>query len=187
MNSTTTNSSSTIEIPAVTSENGSASPRAPRARLPRASREGRCQHLFPNGKRCRKFAPASRLGLCRDHFEDSAAIGASLQQDQSDFADLSLELLPELSEFGSAADIGNFLIRLLALVTKGRISHRRASVLAYITSQLLHSHRAITLENKAIADQPQRIIMDLPRPDRDWPEPDLKPRPENPTYADLRS
>jgi hypothetical protein len=176
MNSETTNSSSTIEIPAVTTKH--ASPEA------RAKREGRCQHLFPNGKRCRKFATASRFGLCRDHYDASAALGAGLQQDQSDFTDLSADLLPELSEFSSGTDIRQFLARLLVLVTKGRVSPRRASVLAYITNQLLHSHRAITLESKPEEKEPQQIIIDLPRPKRDdWP----KPRPANPTYEDLRT
>jgi len=46
---------------------------------------------------------------------------------------LSSELLPELSEFNSAVDINQFLARLLVLVAKGRVSPRRASVLAYVT------------------------------------------------------
>jgi hypothetical protein len=51
------------------------------------------------------------------------------------------------------------------------LTPRRASVLAYVTNQLLHSHRAI--ERSAIAqtaedDSPQ-IIIDLPRPARDDP------------------
>jgi hypothetical protein len=97
--------------------------------------------------------------------------------------DLSADLLPELSEFSSGADIRQFLARLLVLVTKGRISPRRASVLAYITNQLLHSHRAIIHESKFAEEEP-RIIIDMPRPDRDdWP----KPRPANPTYEDLRT
>jgi hypothetical protein len=35
-----------------------------------------------------------------------------------------------------------FLARLLALVTKGRISPRRAAVLSYLANQLIHSHSA---------------------------------------------
>jgi hypothetical protein len=109
----------------------------------------------------------------------SAAIGAGRQQDQSDFTDLSADLLPELSEFSAGTDIRQFLARLLTLVTKGRISPRRASVLAYITNQLLHSHRAIILETKADDDEPQEIIFDLPRPKRDWPDP------VPPSHADM--
>jgi hypothetical protein len=83
-----------------------------------------------------------------------------------------------------------FLARPLALVTKGRTSPRRASVLAYIINKLLHSHRAVILETNDLADQPQRIIIDIPRPQRDWPDPVppshpdmswLHPTPEVPT------
>ena len=70
--STIANSSSTIDIPAVTSKRDSS--------LPHAPKEGRCQHIFPNGKRCRKFASGSHLGLCLNHLTASAAIGAGLQQ-----------------------------------------------------------------------------------------------------------
>ena len=129
MNSTIANSSSIIDIPAATSRNDSS--------LRHAPKEGRCQHLFPNGKRCRKFASGSHLGLCLQHLTESAAISAGLQQPPNDSLDLSAELLPQLSEFNSAVDIKQFLARLLVLVTKGRVSPRCASVLAYITNQLL--------------------------------------------------
>ena len=159
MNSNSSHSSSTIDIPAVTSKKFS----APR----RASTGGRCHHRFPNGKRCRKYGTTSHFGLCRNHYDDTAALGASLQHDQSDFTDLSAELLPELSEFAAGADIRQFLARLLVLVTKGRISPRRASVLGYITNQLLHSHRAIALEAAPPVEAETRIVIDMPRPDRD--------------------
>jgi hypothetical protein len=58
----------------------------------------------------------------------------------NDAEDLSADLLPQLSEFSPSIDLRQFLARLLTLVTKGRVSPRRASVLAYITNQLLHSH-----------------------------------------------
>src|SRR5713101_6652918 len=182
MNSTTANSSSTIEIPAVTSKDDSSSPRpvppapslsgtrsgASRAPRPRPATGGRCQHLFPNGKRCRKYATDSQFGLCLHHFTVSAALGAARQQDQSDFTDLSADLLPELSEFDSDVDINKFLARLVVLVTKGRISPRRASVLAYITNQLLHSHRAIDRENLLQLEEQVPIVEigDIPRPAR---------------------
>ena len=104
MNSTIANSSSAIDIPVVTSRNDSS--------LPHAPKEGRCQHIFPNGKRCRKFASGSHLGLCLQHLTESAAIGAGLQQPPNDSLDLSAELLPELSEFKCGVDINKFLARL---------------------------------------------------------------------------
>jgi hypothetical protein len=57
------------------------------------------------------------------------------------------ELLPELSQFSSGLDIRKFLARFLILITKGRVSPRRASVMAYVTNQLLHFHRAISRDN----------------------------------------
>jgi len=47
-------------------------------------------------------------------------------------------------------------------MTKGRVSPRRAAVLAYITNQLLHSHRVVLKEEES-----QPIIFDLPRPKLD--------------------
>src|SRR6266568_6731068 len=158
MNSTTTNSSSTIEIPAVTSKSDSP--------LPRASKQGRCTHRFPNGKRCRNSASHSHFGLCLNHFKESAAIGVGLQQIPNDSADLTAELLPELSQFNSGVDVNKFLARLLRLVTKGAISPRRASVLAYITNQFLHSHRAIARDNLVKPEQPGLVLAFS-----DWPDP----------------
>jgi hypothetical protein len=151
MNSTTTNSCSTIDSCAATPKKDSA----------------RCQHRFANGKHCRNSASQSHFGLCLHHFTVSAAGGASRQPSPSDSVDLSAELLPELSEFSSGADIRQFLARLLIQVTKGRVSPRRASVLAYITNQLLHSHRAI---NREIDQEPVTVIWDAPRPDRSQDE-----------------
>jgi hypothetical protein len=52
-------------------------------------------------------------------------------------------------------------------VTRGRVSSRRAWVLASISSQLLHSNRAA---QKEADSKPVEIIFDLPRPKLDWPE-----------------
>jgi hypothetical protein len=165
MNSIPSNSSSTIDIEAVTTREPSA-PRRPVPTRSGASTGSRCHHRFPNGKRCRKYGTTSHFGLCHTHYDAVAALGASVQQDQSDFTDLSAELLPELSEFAAGADIRQFLARLLVLVTKGRISPRRASVLGYITNQLLHSHRAIDRENfLQLAYAPQKeptVIWEVP-------------------------
>ncbi len=128
----------------------------------------RCRHFTADGTRCRLPMLDSRSHLC---FRHSSLNAAASQPPQNDSEDLSADLLPELSEFSAGTDIRQFLARLLTLVTKGRISPRRASVLAYITNQLLHSHRAIILETKAVDEEPQRIILDMPRPERDWPDP----------------
>jgi hypothetical protein len=133
----------------------------------------RCQYRYSNGKRCRLSGSMPHFGLCSHHF--SLSNPGAYQQSFSDSEDLSADLLPELSEFSAGTDIRQFLGRLLTLVTRGRISPRRASVLAYITNQLLHSHRAIILESEPAKDEPQQWIFDLPRPERDWPGPEPAP------------
>jgi hypothetical protein len=50
--------------------------------------------------------------------------------------------------------------------------------MAYTANLLLRTLPAIQLE---IDSEPQQIILDMPRPDRS------DPRPDNPTYQDLRS
>jgi hypothetical protein len=137
----------------------------------------RCRHFTADGTRCRLPILDTRSHLCFRHASLSAA---AAHPEHNDSEDLSADLLPELSEFSSGIDIRQFLGRLLTLVTKGRISPRRASVLAYITNQLLHSHRAITLES---AKKDTQIIFDIPHPLHDR----LRARPENPTYQDLRT
>ena len=153
------------------------------ASKPSSVKHPRCRHFTADGTRCRLPILDTRSHLCFRHASLSAT---AAQPEHNDSEDLSADLLPELSEFSAGTDIRQFLARLLVLVTKGRISPRRASVLAYITNQLLHSHRAITRESPP-AKEATQIIIDIPRPNRDWPEPDPKPRPENPTYADLRT
>jgi len=145
MNSTITDPIATLEIPAVASPNDSA----------------RCQHVYPNGRRCR--VRVSQAGLCSRHVLQARVAKALATPATTDFEDLSSDLLPEPSEFSSAGDLRQFLACLLAL-DQGRSLSRRAAVLAYITSQLLHSHRAIQKDTEG---QPQRIILDMPGPLRD--------------------
>jgi hypothetical protein len=128
----------------------------------------RCRHFTADGTRCRLPVLDTRSHLCFRH----SSLIATAQSPQDDLEDLSAELLPELSEFESAIDINKFLARLLVLVTKGRISPRRASVLGYITNQLLHSHRAIDRENflqLEDAEPPRVECGDMPRPNRSQP------------------
>jgi hypothetical protein len=99
----------------------------------------RCQYRYANGKRCRLSGSKPHSGFCSHHFSLSNP-GAS-QHSYNDSEDLSADLLPELSQLSRAIDLRQFLVRLLALVTQGRISPRRAAVLSYITNQLIHSPR----------------------------------------------
>jgi len=147
--------------------------------VPDKTATARCPYIYSNGKRCSLPGSSAHSGFCRRHSPDSLPVAIPVPV-HNDSEDLSADLLPELSEFSAGTDIRQFLGRLLTLVTKGRISPRRASVLAYITNQLLHSHRAITLES---AKKDTQIIFDIPHPLHDR----LRAKPENPTYQDLRT
>ena len=136
---------------------------AAEAAQPKAQAAARCRHFTADGRRCRLAVLDARSHLC---FRHSALLAAS-QPQQNDSEDLSADLLPELSEFNSGVDIKMFLARLLILITKGRISPRRASVLAYVTNQLLHSHRAIARDNHVQAQQEEPIEFDFSH----WPGP----------------
>ena len=150
MNSTTTNDRSIAEVSLVMPEND----------LPQDD-SVRCQYVFSNGKRCRLPGLGSQSGFCSRHFRQLAV---PFPSSPNDYEDLSADLLPELNEFSSGEDVQKFLARLVVQVTRGRVSPRRAAVLGYLTNQLLHSHRAMDVESE---NEPQQIIFDLPRPQRD--------------------
>lgn len=143
----------------------SPNPEKPPATAPGLSPDApRCQHRFPNGTQCRFRGPQLQSSLCLRHFREKFV--AALPSSPSDSEDLSADLLPELTEFSSGEDVQKFLARLVVQVTKGRVSPRRAAVLGYLTNQILHSHRAIDIDDK-LDNESEQIIFDLPRPNRD--------------------
>jgi hypothetical protein len=93
-------------------------------------------------------------------------------------AEIASTLTANLDDFTSAAQINDFLSRLLLLLAQDKISTRRAAVLAYITNQLLRTLPAIAKEENA---EPAQIIFDMPGPERE-----NLPQPQ-PTYADVRT
>ena len=115
----------------------------------------RCHFRFKNGMRCRLPASTSQSRFCPQHLRDTLGV----PEPPNDATDLTADLLPDLSEFSSAIDIRQFLARLLVQLTKGRLSPRRASVLAFICNQLLHSVGVIVREKAA---EPTEIVFDVP-------------------------
>ncbi len=114
----------------------------------------RCVHFYPNGRRCRLYATAMNPNFCPAH--------APLPANQPNATEIASTLTANLDDFTSAAQINDFLSRLLLLLAQDKISTRRAAVLAYITSQLLRTLPAIAKEENA---QPTTIIVDMPGPD----------------------
>lgn len=143
-------------------------PLAPPIEKPRRSSTSvdsasRCHYRYPNGRRCTLPGLPAKSGLCLRHYNRQVAAGLPLVPTCDDSADLSPELLCGI-KFSSADDLREYLTRLLTLMTRGGVSPRRAAVLAYITSQLLHSH---VVAEKEAEDEPQQFVFDLPRPKRD--------------------
>ena len=129
----------------------------------------RCIHRFPNGRRCRLYATNVNPHFCPAH--------APLPANQHDSAEIASTLTANLDDFTSAAQINDFLSRLLLLLAQDKISTRRAAVLAYITNQLLRTLPAIAKEENA---ESNTIIFDMPGPQRDSPE-------TTPMQADVRT
>ena len=119
----------------------------------------RCVHFYPNGRRCRLSATNPNSHFCPAH--------TSLHRNLPDPAEIASTLTADLDDFTSAAQINDFLSRLLLLLAQDKISTRRAAVLAYITNQLLRTLPAIAKEENA---EPTSFIFDAPRPERSLPE-----------------
>ncbi len=132
-----------------------------------------CQHRFASGRRfCRLPISGPDSSLCSKH--------AAERQTELDQADLAFVLIGDIQEFRSAADINHSLGELYKLQARNKITPRRAAVMAYTCNLLLRTLPAIAAENHP-TDEKTRIIIDMPCPDRE------NPKPDNPTYQDLRS
>jgi hypothetical protein len=104
-----------------------------------ASPDNRCHHQFANGTRCRLLTLYPDSLFCPRHRAQSDA------QVIID-TDLSSAFGDEPTDFRSAAHINDFLAKLTTLLIQNRISSRRASVLAYISSLELRTLAAIEHE-----------------------------------------
>jgi hypothetical protein len=131
------------------------------ANSPFINRSARCNHLFPNGRRCRLHPTNGNPHFCPAH--------TPLPANHPDAAAIASTLTANLDDFTSAAQINDFLSRLLLLLAQDKISTRRAAVLAYITNQLLRTLPAIAKEENS---GETTIIFDMPGPDRDRPAAD---------------
>jgi hypothetical protein len=89
----------------------------------------RCQHLFTNKMRCRLPIAANSLSFCALH----------RQPDEQDTADISTIVSANAEDFQTAKGILSSLSDLYLLLSKARISPRRASTLAYISSLQLRA------------------------------------------------
>jgi hypothetical protein len=125
---------------------------------PATTASTRCQHRSLRG-RCRQLATGPAGTLCFDH-------ARAEQQAKNDFT-LLAPLVRQTEDFQSAEAVNETLGALHNLLAEGRISPRRAAVIAYVDSLILR-----TLPAMAKEDGQTEIIFDMPGPDRNSPEPD---------------
>ncbi len=98
----------------------------------------RCQHRTPTGRQCCSLVVDPNSSFCARH-------AASEPADSEDF---SVALTQKACRFQNAQGINHSLAALYALLARGRISPRRASVLAYISSLLLRTLPAIDYDRE---------------------------------------
>ena len=93
----------------------------------------RCQHRTRTGRQCRSLVADANSSFCAAH-------AASELGDSEDFV---VALTERACRFQNAQGINYSLAALYTLLAQGRISPRRASVLAHISSLVIRSLTAI--------------------------------------------
>jgi hypothetical protein len=100
----------------------------------------RCAHRDSSGCQCRTLVSDAHSDLCPQHHA---------QQKEKEKANVAEILFRDCQDFQTAQGINYSLRSLYWLIGQNRISTRRATVLAYITSLLLQTLPAIASEQKA--------------------------------------
>jgi hypothetical protein len=121
----------------------------------------RCQYRSAAGRQCRSLASDTSSELCPHH---------AAAEKEINFREA---LTRQAEEFQNAQGINHSLAALYDLLAEGRISARRASVLAFISSLLLRTLPAIDYDNERFPetgglDSPQKVS---PPADQSSPEP----------------
>ena len=112
----------------------------------------RCQHRTRIGRQCRSLAADANSSFCAVH-------AASEPCDSADFA---AALTSGSYDFQRPQGVNNSLGALYNLLAQGRISPRRASVLAYISSLLLRTLPAIEDYHKNYEDDDEIALQPVP-------------------------
>jgi len=105
----------------------------------------RCQHRTRTGRQCRSLVAGASSSFCAAH-------AASELGDSEDFV---VALTERACRFQNAQGINYSLAALYTLLAQGRISPRRASVLAHISSLVIRSLTAIDNDPFPKAGRPE--------------------------------
>ena len=110
-----------------------------------ADLSSRCRHYTVEGRRCRLRVLDARSGLCFRHLSLAEVHRAEPEDSDNVYA----PLIRNSQGLQTAQGINYSLSNLYELLAKGRISTRRAAVLAYINSLLLRTLPAIDSDVEA--------------------------------------
>jgi hypothetical protein len=113
----------------------------------------RCQHSTPSGRQCSSLVGDRSSGLCPRHAAQTQARSTNFRE----------ALTRNAYDFQRPQGVNNSLGVLYGLLADGRISPRRASVLAYISSLLLRTLPAIDYDN-------EHYTYNDPEPEQQEPE-----------------
>ena len=127
------------------------------------SNAARCQHRTAAGRQCRSLADDPSSGFCPHH---------AAQVRDIDFREV---LTRNALGFQRSQGINNSLGVLYKLLAEGRISPRRASVLAHISNLLLRTLPAIDYDNRHFGyddDEPEGSDSEVEDNDSEVEDPD---------------
>src|SRR5271156_1100294 len=128
-----------------------------------------CEFRSQLNRRCHMLLAPDPPTLCTFH----ARAEAKARQSQGRQA-AAAELLAGTESFSTPAAVNLFLGNLLKQLAQGRITRRQATSMAYISQLLLNSLSVMHRQEKdaqaaaqaAAANEPQRVIVGMPRPHR---------------------
>lgn len=141
--------------------------------MPRKSAPNtQCEYRSHLNRRCKMLRTPDHPALCPQHAraEAQTARAAARAADRRAAAE---SLLSAADNFSTPAAINQFLGNLLKQMALNRIPRRQATSMAYVSQLLLNSiavmHRheldAQAAAAQAAANEPQHIVLDIPRPD----------------------
>src|SRR5271170_6095461 len=170
----------------------SAHPQLQQKRTPmphKSHRQPLCQHHTASGRRCRMLQSPNHETLCTFHataeakllaqakIAEAKLLAATKRAEAQSHRSHSIEqvaadLLAGTENLSQPTSVNLFLSNLLKNFAHHRISRRDATTLAYISQLLLNSQSVIHRQAKdaqaataqAAANEPQRIVIDMPRP-----------------------
>ncbi len=128
-----------------------------------------CQHRSQLNRRCLLPIASDHPTLCANH----ARVQAKAESAERAKA-VAADLLSGTETLATPSNVNHFLANLLTQFAHHRVTRRDATTFAYISQLLLNSqcvmHRqsqdAQAAQAAAEASQPQRIVIDMPRPNR---------------------